>query len=169
MRRTKEWWAALKPWERSQLMTIEKNARRLSGLGGYLPDDCGECPNCSEPVVGGGLCDYCFKELETLIRKANAAIAPMFKRPVCPCCHDTGLMRAFDVKIYVPVEWIGFQPSSLHRRETCLSYNSDKIKWRGDFAGAIIHCGRCGYMLTEAEAMSLNDNSIPSLKMAEGQ
>jgi len=167
MKRTKEWWAALEPWERSHLMAIEKSEYHSSGLSGYLPDDCGECPNCSQPVLGSGLCSYCDEEAASLIRKANAVIAPTLDRPTCPKCHDAGLMRSFDVTLCIPVEWIGFFNSDIHKRQVGLSSYSMKLKRLGDFIGMTISCGYCGYQLSEDEAAPLNDTSIPALSGIE--
>ena len=74
MRRTKEWWARLDKYERSELVYLERAGNQYGGLGGYLPDDCGECPGCSQPVLGGGLCNYCINRMEALIDKANGEV-----------------------------------------------------------------------------------------------
>ncbi len=40
-------------------------------LGGYLPDDCGECRVCSTPMMGSGMCPDCgaeFDQLESKLR-----------------------------------------------------------------------------------------------------
>lgn len=71
MKRTQIWWNRLTPDERSRLVWLERSANKLTTLGGYLPDDCGECPSCSEPVLGGGLCRFCSNELDQLLAKAD--------------------------------------------------------------------------------------------------
>jgi hypothetical protein len=71
VKRTKEWWARLDKDERCQLVMLERDANHYGGLGGYLPDDCGECPHCSYPALGGGLCRDCRNELFVLLAKAN--------------------------------------------------------------------------------------------------
>ena len=74
MRRTKEWWARLTKEERSQLWWLENGERHHGGYGGggYLADDCGECPTCSLPHLGCGLCPFCLDRLIALIAKADA-------------------------------------------------------------------------------------------------
>ena len=72
MKRTKEWWARLTKTERSTLVYLERIESRGGGGGSsYLPDDCSECPNCSTPHLGYGLCPRCSKRLHTLLQKAN--------------------------------------------------------------------------------------------------
>lgn len=67
--RTKEWWDRLSKEERSRLWHLERagNGRGSS----YLPPDCIECPECSTPHSGFGLCPMCSKELNELLTKAN--------------------------------------------------------------------------------------------------
>ena len=70
MRRTREWWAQLNQWERSELVALER-ADKYGGRSAYLPDDCSECGNCSTPHLGYGLCPLCSRRLEWLIQKAG--------------------------------------------------------------------------------------------------
>lgn len=72
MRRTKEWWAALTPEERSHLVNIE---RGNNGGNGNLPDDSSGCDACGQPILGDGLCDYCYESWKGYIEKANRAVA----------------------------------------------------------------------------------------------
>ena len=59
MKYTREQWAKLNEEERSWLVYFYKHENDGWGYGGYLPDDCGECPVCGRPVLGGGICIYC--------------------------------------------------------------------------------------------------------------
>lgn len=74
MRRTKEWWAVLTAEERNELVYLERAKKHCGGLGGYLPDDCGECGYCSQPCLGGGLCPPCLHRLIFLVGKADNAL-----------------------------------------------------------------------------------------------
>lgn len=75
MKRTKEWWARLTKAERSELVYLERTeSRGGGGRSSYLPDDCSECPNCSTPHVGYGLCPSCSKRLHALLWKANGGL-----------------------------------------------------------------------------------------------
>jgi len=72
MRRDKAWWARLTKGERSRLVYLEYvNARCWGRHGGWLPDDCYECPSCSQPALSGGLCNQCDAELLRLIARGN--------------------------------------------------------------------------------------------------
>ncbi len=71
-RRSKAWWAALSPEERSELSILEK-ADYHSGSGWNLPDGYSECGMCSHPS-SGGLCALCYNRLTELLRKADQAI-----------------------------------------------------------------------------------------------
>ena len=68
MRRTKEWWAMLTPYERGVLWYLERAEGHISGGSPYLPDGYGDCPMCSTPS-GSGLCMSCLKELIRLLHK----------------------------------------------------------------------------------------------------
>jgi hypothetical protein len=74
MRRTKEWWATLDKEERSHLVYIERRMNGFTGYGGYLPDDCSECPVCGQPVFGSGMCSYCSNSRYKYIDKADKAL-----------------------------------------------------------------------------------------------
>lgn len=70
MQRTKEWWARLTKYERSELVWLERANTQLGRRSIYLPDDCQECPSCSR-LSSGGLCKQCDTRLLTLIHKAS--------------------------------------------------------------------------------------------------
>jgi len=74
MRRTKEWWARLEPWERQALVRLERDNNRLGSGSAYLPEDCTECPSCGNPTVGVGMCQSCSSVLEKLLAKANRKV-----------------------------------------------------------------------------------------------
>lgn len=70
MRRTKEWWARLTKWERSELYWLERGDKHSYGSA-YLPEDCTECGYCSTPSLGSGLCPRCLDRLIALLDKAD--------------------------------------------------------------------------------------------------
>ena len=76
MKRTKQWWAALTKKERAELHWLERcnSEWAIRGGGGNLPDDCSECPRCSAPHIGIGLCPTCSLQLDSLIYKADKAV-----------------------------------------------------------------------------------------------
>ena len=76
MRRTKEWWAALEPEERSTLVGLERaEASNSGGTGFNLPEGYSCCPWCSYPKRGCGVCFQCLTRLQELIAKADRSIA----------------------------------------------------------------------------------------------
>ena len=70
MKRTKEWWDRLEPWERSNLVYFERYADR-GGPSAYYPDDCSECGVCGLPCFGYGPCKSCLDEAIRIIKKAD--------------------------------------------------------------------------------------------------
>lgn len=63
-------WDNLTKEERREYMQYQM-APSSGGHSSFLPDDCTECPICSTPVLGYGLCRVCsarFKELEEKLR-----------------------------------------------------------------------------------------------------
>ena len=74
-RYSKQWWRGLTKPERRELATImmAKHCHSLGG-GGYLPEDCGECNACGEPMLGTGLCDHCYAIYRRLSDKADAKL-----------------------------------------------------------------------------------------------
>ena len=73
MRRDCDWWKRLKRAERQRLVQLEFAAKHFApyGGGGYLPDDCSDCPGCGMPMLGVGLCGNCETERNSLIHKAE--------------------------------------------------------------------------------------------------
>lgn len=74
MKRTKDWWARLTPDERYFVWCYERQKNIYWGRGGYLPDNCSECPVCSDPCLGNGPCLTCIRKHVELIRKANGGV-----------------------------------------------------------------------------------------------
>ena len=74
MRRTKEWWAALEPEERSKLVALEQGQATLGGGTGWnLPEGYSSC-QCGYPKRGRGLCPLCRNRLQELRAKADRAM-----------------------------------------------------------------------------------------------
>lgn len=69
--RDRAWWSRLTAQERSELVALERSTHYY-GRSAMLPEDCGECGNCSTPSLGGGLCPLCNRRLLALIGKAGA-------------------------------------------------------------------------------------------------
>lgn len=61
-------WNNLTKDERSEYMSIQTTSR-FGGHSAYLPDDCTECPSCSQPTLGSGLCRDCFGRWQILYNK----------------------------------------------------------------------------------------------------
>ncbi len=80
MRRTKQWWAALSPDERSMLVRLERDACHPMHAS-LDPDGYYECGHCSTPSCRGvnGLCLGCNMRLRELIEKADNSM---------PCWED---------------------------------------------------------------------------------
>ena len=64
MRRTREWWARLLPYQRNELWYLERG-RKVHGAGLF------ECEGCAGFVSGGGLCPTCEQRYQALLYKAN--------------------------------------------------------------------------------------------------
>jgi hypothetical protein len=61
--------------ERRELRALERAADDNASGDPYLPEGCGECPQCSTPARFGGLCRYCLERLTELRRKATEGAA----------------------------------------------------------------------------------------------
>ena len=66
-------WSRLTAMERSELVRLEKANNKSTGYGGggYLPEDCSECPACEQPHLGSGLCLPCLSRLILLADKTD--------------------------------------------------------------------------------------------------
>lgn len=71
MKRTKQWWAALEPGERSELVNLERADRSSRTTWPYIPSDEDRCGSCAIHHYGGGLCPLCTNHLSELIAKAE--------------------------------------------------------------------------------------------------
>jgi hypothetical protein len=70
MKRNKEWWDKYTKQERHFIYHFERNINKYNQMGGYLPDDCSECTNCGEPMLGSGVCCmHCFNDYDKLISR----------------------------------------------------------------------------------------------------
>ena len=68
--RSKRNWNNLTKEERATYMRLQMaHGGGGYGGGGYLPDDCSECPSCEQPTLGSGLCTYCLAEWRALDNK----------------------------------------------------------------------------------------------------
>lgn len=66
-------WNNLNKEERARYMILQMSPS-YGGRCGYLPDDCSECPVCSTPVLGQGLCIYCLAEFNHLRNKLEGRV-----------------------------------------------------------------------------------------------
>ena len=62
-------WNNLTRVERQRYMQLQMAPHGGYDRSGYLPDDCGECGACGQPMLGGGWCRSCYQEWETLHKK----------------------------------------------------------------------------------------------------
>ncbi len=60
-------WDNLTKEERVVYMFFQMSPRAY--YSGYMPDDCGFCGACGQPVVGGGLCRDCYHQWKELHNK----------------------------------------------------------------------------------------------------
>ena len=59
-------WGNLNKEERRRYMQIQTSGSGHYDRSGYLPDDCGECGCCGQPMLGTGLCGSCYHEWRRL-------------------------------------------------------------------------------------------------------
>jgi predicted amidophosphoribosyltransferase len=62
-------WNNLTKDERRRYMQIQMSRPGGYDKSGYLPDDCGECGACGQPMLGAGYCPSCTKEFDSLNNK----------------------------------------------------------------------------------------------------
>ena len=86
-RRDSRFWDRLTKDERSLLVLLERADKQLGsyGGGGYLPDDCSECPWCSTPGYSHGLCRACSGDLDRLLHKARGVTHGQPDEARSPC------------------------------------------------------------------------------------
>ncbi len=64
-------WNNLNKEERATYMRLQMSPSGGYDRSGHLPDDCGECGACGEPILGTGWCSSCYKtwcELDIKLR-----------------------------------------------------------------------------------------------------
>ena len=52
-------WGNLTKEERAEYMSLQMSSQGGYDHSGYLPDDCGECGACGQPMLGSGWCPRC--------------------------------------------------------------------------------------------------------------
>ena len=65
-------WNNLTKEERAHYMRLQMSPSGRYDRSGYLPDDCGECGACGQPIVGTGWCHKCSSEWRMLRDKLEA-------------------------------------------------------------------------------------------------
>jgi len=59
-------WDNLTKEERARYMQLQMSPAGGYDRSGYLPDDCGECGACGQPMLGVGWCPSCYAEWRRL-------------------------------------------------------------------------------------------------------
>jgi len=67
--KTKLNWDNLTKEERAEYMRLQMSPSGDHDRSGYLPDDCGECGACGQPIVGTGWCHNCCQRWQELDNK----------------------------------------------------------------------------------------------------
>lgn len=67
-------WNNLTTQERRRYMQLQMSPQGSYSLSGYLPDDCGECGACGQPMLGCGWCSDCLKEYIRLREKLEGKL-----------------------------------------------------------------------------------------------
>ena len=89
-RRTKEWWAALTPEERSWLVYAERNRQPLFNLSS-------ECVVCRIPVYCVSFCEKCLKKLNRIKQKADKAEEARLAQEETSLVIDDDLVMDYEV------------------------------------------------------------------------
>ena len=50
-------------------MKLQMSSQGGYDRSGYLPDDCGECGACGQPMLGTGWCHFCYQKFKALDSK----------------------------------------------------------------------------------------------------
>jgi hypothetical protein len=66
-------WNNLTKEERAQYMRLQMSPHGGYDRSGYLPDDCGECGACGQPILGTGWCHSCYLIWKTLSDKLKVS------------------------------------------------------------------------------------------------
>lgn len=67
-------WSNLTKEERAEYMRLQMSPQGGYDRSGYLPEDCGECGACGQPMLGCGWCSSCYsrrKELRDKLESSN--------------------------------------------------------------------------------------------------
>ena len=67
-------WHNLTREECSRYMQLQMSPHGDYDHSGYLPDDCGECGACGQPMLGAGWCHDCYKEWRLLRDKLGETV-----------------------------------------------------------------------------------------------
>ena len=59
-------WANLSKDERLRYMQLQVSPQGGYDYSGYLPEGCGECGACGQPIMGTGWCSSCYQEWYSL-------------------------------------------------------------------------------------------------------
>jgi hypothetical protein len=65
-------WNNLTKNERRAYMQLQMSPQGRYDRSGYLPEDCGECGACGQPMLGSGWCSNCLAEFNKLRKKLMA-------------------------------------------------------------------------------------------------
>jgi len=65
-------WGNLTKEERAEYMRLQMSPPGGYDRSGYLPDDCGECGACGQPILGTGWCHSCYRKWQALRNKLES-------------------------------------------------------------------------------------------------
>jgi len=69
-------WGNLNKEERAEYMRLQMSPSGGYDRSGYMPEDCGECGVCGQPILGTGWCNSCSLRHLELYGKLVGAINP---------------------------------------------------------------------------------------------
>ncbi len=72
-------WDNLTQEEKAEYMRFQMSPQGGYDHSGYLPDDCGECGACGQPMLGSGWCPNCSGRWRELREKLEAT-SPSVKK-----------------------------------------------------------------------------------------
>lgn len=64
-------WSNLSREERAEYMRLQMSPQGNYDRTGYLPEDCGECGACGQPILGRGWCHDCYARWKELRSKLD--------------------------------------------------------------------------------------------------
>jgi len=59
-------WSNLTKEERAEYMRLQMSPHGGYDRSGYMPEDCGECGACGQPMLGTGWCHSCYDRWQRL-------------------------------------------------------------------------------------------------------